>query len=306
MKKHILAAIIAAASMASLQAQTTIVNYSTGATNVPGTTGYFNTADGWDGGTAAWAGDQGWTGNDALATSTEVVAGYTRTGSSANNNSGTLGFYAPTVASVDLNRAFTPMSPLQFTNIATSFTAEWALADLNLGPLGSDTFTFSLNDGGTSLLAFSMTTTGAGPGFDYKLSSDGSGAPVAQFDLNADSVYRMQIDIASNGTWTGTLSGVSGLDNLNPTITPLGAFTAGSLAAGAPSDIDNLNVNWLLASGNPATPGNLALFANELTIQSTGDPIPEPGTWAMAALLVSGAAATIYRRRKAAKEVPAA
>jgi fibronectin-binding autotransporter adhesin len=34
--------------------------------------------------------------------------------------------------------------------------------------------------------------------------------------------------------------------------------------------------------------------------------VPEPGTWAMAALLLSGAAATIYRRRKAAKQVSAA
>jgi fibronectin-binding autotransporter adhesin len=37
-----------------------------------------------------------------------------------------------------------------------------------------------------------------------------------------------------------------------------------------------------------------------------GGAVPEPGTWAMAALLLSGAAATIYRRRKAAKKVSAA
>jgi hypothetical protein len=43
-----------------------------------------------------------------------------------------------------------------------------------------------------------------------------------------------------------------------------------------------------------------------LYLSYNGGAVPEPGTWAMAALLLSGAAATIYRRRKAAKKVAAA
>ncbi len=301
MRTQFFAAVIAATAMVSLQAQTTIYNYSTGGTNVPGYTGYFNTSDGWVGGTAAWAGQQGWTGNDALASSVEVPAGSFTPGG-AGDNSGTLGFYLPTVASVDLNRGFTPMSTSLYQNIAVRFTAEWTLAAPPATPLGSDIFSFNLTDGSTSLLSFTMSTTGAlDPSSQYLLQSQGAGPAVNQFDLDPGSVYRMQIDLVGT-TWSGTLYTVtdpSGSRTIAPAI-PVSAFTGGTLGGGlSATDFDALNLNWTLASGDPNLPGNLALFANELTISSTGDPIPEPGTWAVGALLLSGAAAAAYRRRKA-------
>ena len=86
---------------------------------------------------------------------------------------------------------------------------------------------------------------------------------------------------------------------------------------GSTSSYFNLNNGAINGTGGFANGLNggsfsLAQSGNDLNLVFTAaggpgpSPVPEPGTWAMAALLVSGAAATIYRRRKAAKKVAAA
>ncbi len=303
MKKHILSAVIAAVCAATLQAQTTIVNYSTGGTNVPGYTGFFNSADGWNNvGDPLWQGQKGWTGTSSGADSVSVIAGTTPSG--ANDASGTLGVFLPALplntTSVTLDRGFTPMSTMFFTNIAVSFVAEWNIIDFSAPTPYNDKFTFDLrNTANTqSLLSFSMQGPAVNPGFDYTLASTGT-STINQLDASYGALVRMQVDLVGTG-YSGTLWTV------NPTtraLTLIGSLNGGTLNNGlTASDFGSLQVGWDLASGDPNQPGTLGLVVNELTIQSTGDPIPEPGTWAMAAFLVSGAAATIYRRRKAAKE----
>jgi hypothetical protein len=112
----------------------------------------------------------------------------------------------------------------------------------------------------------------------------------------------MRIDLVGT-SWTGSMSSVNPVTRA---LTSVGPFTAGTLnGALTASDFGTLQVDWTMASGDTNAPGTLGLVVNELTIRSVGDPVPEPSTGALAAvgLLMCGAAATIfYRRRKAAKE----
>lgn len=302
MKNKFLAALIAAASVTALQAQTTIVNYSTGGTNVSGYTGFFNTADGWsNAGDPLWEGQQGWGGSGTGADSVSQVAGITPS-SPANNGSGTLGVFLPALplntTTPYLSRTFTPMSTALFNNISLNFVAEWSLLDF--GTTWDDTFTFDLRNTAdtASILAFTLNPATAGPGFDYGFSSTGS-ATVAQFDTTYGALLRMQVDVTGStygGTWDL-------LDGVTRNVLSSGTINSGSLAGGAvASDIGALRLGWQLASGDANDPGALGIVVNEFTFTSTGDPIPEPGTWAVGALLLGGAALTIYRRRKAAGE----
>jgi hypothetical protein len=300
MKKAILTTLGLAGLLAVAQAApTTILNYSTGATNVAGTTGYFNTGDGWSA-NANWVGQTGglpttpaWTGSGSLST-VENIAGFSP---GVGQNSGTLAAYSATSSQV--NRTFTPMSSLQFTNIAVSFTAEWGLAEFVApGVLNNDTFAFDLRSGGTSGLKFTIADNGATPGQYSILDANGNGYT----ELYSGFVYRLQVDILPNDTWTATLYNVA-----NPSTTRTITVNA-SGATGAlqnlinTDDLNNLSVSYTAGAVN----ADAFLVANELTISSTGDPIPEPGTWAVGALLLSGAAATIYRRRKSRTAQPAA
>lgn len=304
MKKQFLSAVAAIACAAAVQAQTTIVNYSTGGTNPPATGGFFNSGNGWtSAGDPLWEGQQGWTGSGTGADSVSVVAGVTPPG--AGNASGTLGVFLPALplntTTPYVQRSFTPMSTLDFENITVTYAAEWSILNFG-GPGQADTFTFDLRSGGTSALTFVLDPTAAGVGFDYRLTTVGS-APVSQFDATFGAVLRLQVDLAGTG-YTG---GYELLDGVTRAVLSSGSLSGGSLAGGlTASDIDNLRLGWQLASGDPNVPGDLGIVVNEFTISSSGDPIPEPGTWAVGALLLSGAAASIYRRRKVRAEKAAA
>jgi len=301
MKKQLLSAAIAATSLVSLQAQTTIVNYSTGGTNVSGYTGFFNTADGWNNsGDPLWQGQQGWGGTSTGADSVSQVAGITPS-SPANNGSGTLGVFVPALplntTAPYLERTFTPMSTAVFTNISLNFTAEWALLEFGPTPW-DDTFTFDLRNAANtaSLLTFQLNPAGAGAGFDYEFNSTGS-STISQFDTTYGALIRMQVDVTGS-SYTGSYDLINGVTRA---VISSGSLTGGTLAGGAvASDIGAFQFGWKLASGDANDPGTLGTVVNEFTFTSTGDPIPEPGTWAVGALLLSGAAASIYRRRKAA------
>lgn len=296
------AAVAVALSISAAQAQVTQTNLTTGA--------YFNTGAGWTGGGADWVGQQSWTGTDAGATAVQVVTGLTPSG--AGNNSGTLGVVIDALplnsATPYVEKTFTPMDQNFFENINVSFTAEWGILDF--GALEDDTFTFELRNtaGNASALTFLMDPNAALPTYNYNVSSIGS-ASVNQFDgrwAGYDAIedeyvniYRLQVDI-SGSSYSGSYQ------LLDPTTRAVlfnGTLNGGTLAgAFSASDIDSLRLGWDLASNDPNAPGDLGIMINEFTITSTGDAIPEPGTWAVGALLVSGAAASIYRRRKARSE----
>lgn len=295
MKTKLLFSTIVALGIASLQAQVTNTNY---------TTGFFNSSDGWNSaGDPNWEGQDGWTGTGSGVDSVSEVASYTPS-VPAGNASGTFGVFIDSLplntANPYIERAFTPMNPVDYSNINVSYTAEWTLLDFSGGAGGlDDTFTFDLrNTANTaSVLTFTMNNAATSPGFDYTLSSTDGAGTALQLDTTYGALIRMQVDM--NGTdYTGTWEL---LDPTTRAVLQSGGLNAGSLATGfTASDIGVLRLGWDLASGDPNAPGDVGIVINEFSITSTGEPIPEPGTWAMGALLLSGAAAGWYRRRKVA------
>lgn len=298
-------AVILLSSCFALQAQpTTTVNYSTGGTNVPGYTGFFNSGNGWNNsGDPLWSGQQGWTGSGTGADSVSVITGTTPT-SPAGNASGTLGVFIPSLplntANVYLSRSFTPQDPTSFVNATVSLVAEWSILDFGGGSV-DDTFTIDLRNASdtSSLLSFRINNQGVSDPLSYNflVSSTGT-STLPQFEGSYGGLYRMQIDLSPLGGYSGSYALI---DPATRTSLSSFSFNPGTLAGGATSyDFGALRLGWELASGDPGDPGVLGIVVNEFTITSSGTVIPEPGTWAAGALLALGGAYAMRRRRKVA------
>lgn len=290
---------------ASAFAQTTFVNYSTGGTNVPGYTGFFNSSDGWNiSGAPLWQGQKGWGGTGSGADSINIVADVTPTGGSGTNASGTLGVFLPALPlntpNVYLERVFNTASFYALTNATVRLVAEWSLLDFdtNSTDFESDIFNIELRNAAntTSLLNFQMGTNNAGVGYNYLVTSTGA-TTTNQFDSSFGALIRMQVDITDTGAFSGSYALLDPTTRAN-----LGSFplNSGFLAGGATSyDVGALRLGWQLTDG-VNDPGILGIAVNEFTITSTGTVIPEPGTWAAGALLALGGAYAMRRRRKVA------
>ena len=296
---------------ASAFAQATFVNYSTGGTNVPGYTGFFNSSDGWNiTGSPLWEGQKGWGGTGSGADSISIVTDVTPTGGPGTNASGTLGIFLPSLPLntnyVYLDRVFNTASSFPLTNATVRLVAEWSLLDFdtNSSAFESDIFNIDVRDAGNtaSLLNFQMGTNNVGVGYNYRVTSDGS-ATQNQFDASFGALMRMQVDITDTGAFSGSYA------LLDPTTrASLGTFSlnSGFLAGGATAyDVGALRLGWQLTDGVD-DPGLLGIAVNEFTVTSSGTVIPEPGTWAAAAFLGFGAMLVMYRRRNAAKVSAAA
>ncbi len=291
MKNLLRTAFVVALGFGPAQAQP-VVNFSTGATNLPGYTGYFNSSDGWNNsGDPLWSGQQGWTGNGQGADSVSVVAGYTPP-SPAGNASGTLGVFLPggglTSTNIYLERSFTPETPASMPNATVTLVAEWSV--LNFGTATDDTFRFDLrNTANTaSLLSFTMNNVGTTAGFDYLVSSTGAGTQ-AQFETSYGAILRLVVDL-SDTNYSGTYQLVDGTTRTN-----LASFDmkSGTLADGATAyDFGVLRLEWDLASGDPNAPGDLGIVVNEFTVSS----VPEPSTIALLGLAGAGLAIGLRRR----------
>jgi hypothetical protein len=302
--KALFLTIIAVASCISAHAQivSTNINYSTGGTNVPGYTGFFNSADGWNNtGDPAWEGQKGWTGSGSGASSVSQVAGITPS-SPVGNGSGTLGVFLPSLplntTNIYLSRVFTPAPGLALTNSTVSLVAEWSI--LSFGPSANDTFIIDLRNTNdtASLLSFRINNQGVTDPLSYNflVSSIGSSTNT-QFEGTYGGLYRMQVDLSPSGVFSGSYSLVD-----STTRTNIASFSLnpGSLVGGYTSaDFGALRLSWELASGNPNAPGDLGFVANEFTVSSVGTVVPEPGTWAAGACLAVAAIFIARRRRKA-------
>ena len=303
--KTTLLSVILLSSCLSLQAQVlgTNVSYSTGGTNVPGYTGFFNSSDGWNNsGDPAWEGQKGWTGTGSGASSVSQVAGTTPS-SPAGNGSGTLGFFLPSLplntANVYLSRSFTLNNPLPLTNTVASFVAEWSILDFGGGSV-DDTFTIDLRNttDTASLLSFRINNQGLVDPLNYNfLVSSVGAATTAQFQGVYGGLFRMQVDLSPLGGFSGSYALIDPVTRTN-----ISSFSLnpGTLAGGATSyDFGALRLGWELASGDPNDPGVLGIAVNEFTVTSSGQVIPEPGTWAAGAFLAVAGAYAMRRRRKA-------
>jgi hypothetical protein len=303
--KTTLLSVILLSSCLSLQAQVlgTNVNYSTGGTNVPGYTGFFNSSDGWNNsGDPAWEGQKGWTGTGSGVSSVSQVAGTTPS-SPAGNGSGTLGVFLSSLplntTNVYLSRSFTPASSFgALTNTTVSLIAEWSI--LSFGANENDTFTIDLRNASdtSSLLSFTINNQGVSDPLSYNflVSSTGT-STLPQFEGVYGGLYRMQVDLSPLGGYSGSYALI---DPVSRASLSSFSFNSGTLAGGATSyDFGALRLGWELASGDANAPGDLGIVVNEFTVTSTGTVIPEPGTWAAGAFLALATAYVVRRRRKA-------
>jgi hypothetical protein len=310
--KHIVIAL--AASLVSVQAQVvTLTNYD--ALN-------FNTNAGYVRGSGIISTVQPaglrWQGNDPYNTNTFLgetdllarAAGYTPPPSTNGFSSliqGGLGVpdVLPGTNSVNIWKSFTPSAATNFVTPPTvSFFAEWSLIPTLDGPPYnlSDTFAFDLRNGANtaSLLRLQLT-----PGINiqansYTLQSIASGVCTNTLvDLAYQALFQVRVDMTGS-TYNASLSQINSTNRA--VITNLTLVTGASLSSGmTATDFATLMVDWDLASGNPALPGSNYLLANQFEVTTSGTPIPEPGTWAAAILLLSiGGAYAVRRRAQAA------
>ncbi|MBE2179340.1 MAG: hypothetical protein IAE97_02610 [Chthoniobacterales bacterium] len=302
-----IAAIVAAATAMTVsrsEAQATITNWDTG---------YFNSADGYIQGasltdtptsappseqfqtTDPYNGGTG-TGDNSYV---DFIPGTTYgggAGSGSGNNSVWFGgVYAegPGIVDQAIYKNFTS-SILNATESAT-FSIDFRLIEST--NIWDDSFSFDLRDasGTTTLVSFLISPIGGG-----LLDISGNGVDFAQIQYSG--LYNLTATLEGS-SWDVAVStitvGTNGLGDVTSFVTNApGAVSSGALAGGTAMDFESVYISWLLESGDINDWGDNYMIINQMNV--TSEVIPEPGTWAMGALLLSGVAATIYRRRKAA------
>ncbi|MFM8884912.1 MAG: hypothetical protein ACKOKC_00640, partial [Chthoniobacterales bacterium] len=108
-------------------------------------------------------------------------------------------------------------------------------------------------------------------------------------------------------SWTVGLAGMStvtnGFGDVTGFVTNVATVKSGTLLSGTAADFESVYLSWLLTEGNINDYGENYMVFNQMNVVAE---VPEPGTWATAALLACGLAYGIYRRRKlAATDSPA-
>ena len=255
-----------------------------------------------------------WQGNDPYNTNTFTgetdlvarVAGYTP--SPLANSSliqGGLGIgdsVFPGTDNVQIWKTFSP-STTAFAAPTVSFFAEWSLIpSLEGAPYNlNDTFSFDLRNAANSLSLLTLQLT---PGINiqpnsYTLQSIASGVGTNTLvDLSYQSLFQIQVDMTGS-SYNMQLSQINSTNRA--VITNITLVTGGSLASGTTAlDLATIGIDWDLASGNAYEPGSNYLIANQFQVTTSGTPIPEPGTWASAGLLLL-AAGYVVRRRSLAR-----
>lgn len=308
----------AAAAVAALavtatnsEAQATVTNW---------TTGYFNDADGYvQGGsltdtpitappseqfqtTDPYDGNTG-TGDNSYV---DFIPGTTYgggAGSASGNNSVYFGgIYpdGPGIPNQAIYKNFTSVLSGDPTESVT-FSIDFRLIAGSDGIYDNWSFDLRNAAGDVSLVSF-FVDANSDPGF---ISIFGNGLGIGLYDNSGGPLINLTAVLQGN-SWSAELAGITaqtnGLGDVIGFITNAPtAFGSGALVGGAAGDFESVYISWLLESGNPAVWGENYLVINTMGV--TSEVIPEPGTWAMGALLLSGVAATIYRRRKAATAV---
>jgi len=208
----------------------------------------------------------------------------------------------PGTNNVQIWKAFSP-STTAFAVPTVSFFAEWSLIpSLEGAPYNlNDTFSFDLRNAANSLSLLTLQLT---PGINiqadsYTLQSIASGVGTNTLvDLSYQSLFQIQVDMTGS-SYSMQLTQINSTNRA--VITNVTLVTGGSLASGTTAlDLATIGIDWDLASGNASEPGSNYLIANQFQVTTSGTPIPEPGTWASACLLLF-AAGYVVRRRSLAR-----
>lgn len=108
--------------------------------------------------------------------------------------------------------------------------------------------------------------------------------------------YRLNVSVGTNNLMNVSLDTINGAGNF---VTNTTFITNGAIGSGTTwMDYNTISIDWALASGSPSSPGYNYINVN--TIEVVATTVPEPGTWAIGALLLGGLAARVYRRRQVA------
>jgi MYXO-CTERM domain-containing protein len=235
-----------------------------------------------------------------------------------DTNNGPLYFpYVPGITNPSYYRTWTPNY--------NDANAVWTFAEFAIiGPSGTydgtftnqDSFGFSLWNGapglGTALAEFKFGrqyTSGASLadpdriGFAWFLNgvqqtTNMASGLTADWAILYNQVYRLNVSVDTNNLMNVSLDTINNGGNF---VTNTSFITNGAIAAGTTwMDYNTISIDWALANANPNLPGYNYINVN--TVEVVATTVPEPGTWAIGALLLGGLAARIYRRRQAAAQ----
>lgn len=200
--------------------------------------------------------------------------------------------------------------------------AVWSFAEFAIiGPSATygtltnqDAFGFSLWTGapgvGTALAEFKFGrqyTTGASLGDPDRIgfawflngvqqTTNMASGLTADWAILYNQVYRLNVSVDTNNLMNVSLDTINNGGNF---VTNTSFITNGAIGTGTTwMDYNTVSIDWALASGNPNLPGYNYINVN--TVEVVATTVPEPGTWAIGALLLGGLAARVYRRRQAA------
>jgi hypothetical protein len=227
------------------------------------------------------------------------------------NNSVLFGGYGladninPGTANPSLYRSFNLLPDTD----SVTFSADFGIINSTGSFPNKDRFGFNLLDstGTISLAQFLFDPAAAsGSGLGMQWISGATTNDIA--DIAYASLYRMSVTMQGTA-FDLTMSSLQTQTNGSGTITNYlvtNSFllvSGGALANGLTAlDFGTAAVNWELLSGDAATAGNNYMILNDVTVLSTV--IPEPGTWAVAALLLAGVTTRLWRRRVAKVSAP--
>lgn len=226
-------------------------------------------------------------------------------------------FYLPGITNPSYYRTWTPN--YNDANAVWSF-AEFAVigpsANYNSNFVDQDAFGFSLWTGapgvGTALAQFKFGrqyATGAALldpdkiGFAWFLNgvqqtTNMASGLTAEWAVYYNQQYRLNVSVDTNNLMNVSVDTISGAGAF---ITNTSFITNGAIGTGTSwLNYNTISIDWALASGNPALPGYNSINVN--TVEVVATTVPEPGTWAIGALLLGGLAARVYRRRQAAAQ----
>ncbi len=280
------------------------------------TTGYFSTNNGYvreetltDTPNNIPAADQfkttdPWNGSTGDTSYLDYVSGWTYgAGSAAGNNSVyfggfALGSYDPGITNPSYYRSFGNL--LTSAADSVTFSIDFGVV-AGVGP--QDIFGFDLRtaDTATSLVNFwfdpALATT-EDLRFQYNAGAGTGGA----FEIQYGGLYNFSATL-SGSAFSASLAGITVQTNLAGDVTgyvtnaPVVVATD-LLTSGMALDFESLFINWELASGNINDPGSNYMLINTMNVTSQIEAIPEPGTWAVGALLLGGVAFVASRRRR--------
>jgi hypothetical protein len=201
----------------------------------------------------------------------------------------------------------------------------WTFAQFSIAPpisdtINQDSFGFEIwngapDGGGTSLgkfmfgrqYAFDASNTNA-LGFAWTLggvlqTTNNNAALTGEWEIFYSANYRFNLAVQSNNLITLSLDTLDAASNNYAFVTNTTLIRNGALGGVGSTALDynTVSINWELANNDFNYPGDNFIIVNNLEVVTTT--VPEPGTWAVGALLLAAVADRIRRRRKAVTKV---